>query len=122
MIGAGEYYKERVLVKERSCMLKGDKSCQFEVIFEASSQPHPKETDAQQKQRRQQQEIENRVFMALPYTPNEARSLLELQKALELRPLMLLEALNHLQFVGLISMLPAREMTARRYWRSQMYL
>jgi len=120
IVGIGEYNKERVLVKERYCMLKGDGSCRFDVIFEASNQTRPKETEAQQKQRLQRQEIENRVLMALPYTPNKASSLLELQQMLGLRPLTLLEALNHLQFVGLISMLPARELTARRYWRSQM--
>jgi hypothetical protein len=103
-------------------MLKGDKFCQFDVLFEDSNHTRLKETDAQQKQRLQQQETEKRVLMALPYTQKEARSLLELQKALEMRPLTLLEALNHLQFVGLISMQPARELVSRRYWRVQMFL
>jgi len=122
IVGSGEYYKERVLVKECSCMLKGDPSCQFEVIFEASDHTRPKETAAQQQRRLQQQETENRVLMALPSTQREAPSLLHLQKALGLRPLVLLEALNHLQFVGLISMQPARELVERRYWRRQMLL
>ena len=118
IIGAGEYYKERVLVKERFCVLKGDKSCLFDVMFAANSHTRLNETDVQQQQRLQQQETEYRVLLALPYTQIEARSLLELQQSLALRPLTLLEALNHLQFVGLISVQPARELVARRYWRT----
>jgi hypothetical protein len=118
IVGTGEYYKERVLVTECSCMLKGDKFCRFDVIFEASNHTRPKETAIQQKQRRERQDNEFRVLMALPYTSAEAPSLLELQKALQLRPLALLEALNHLQFAGLISMLPASELVNRRYWRT----
>jgi predicted hydrocarbon binding protein len=122
IVGVGEYYKERAQVKERSCMLNGDKFCQFDVVFEASNAVNSKETRAQQEQKLRQQQTESLVLTALPYAQKDAPSLLELQKVLELRPLTLLEALNHLHFVGLISMQPARELMSRRYWRAQLLL
>jgi predicted hydrocarbon binding protein len=122
IVGTGKYYKEHIHVEECFCMLKGDAFCQFDVTFEANNPQRLKENTVQHAQRRKQQQVENRVLVALPYAQQDAPSLLELQKALELRPLTLLEALNHLHYVGLISMRPARELMSRRYWRTQLLL
>lgn len=118
IIGIGEIYKKRVRVKEHSCTRKGDAICQFEAIFESSQPQLPPPASQQRQQQIQLQQIEERILLTLPYTQQSAISHLELQKTLTIRPVTLLQALNHLQSSGLIATQPAYEIMFRRYWRA----
>jgi hypothetical protein len=113
--GAGEHVKEHLNITERLCRHKGHPYCQFDVIYENTHKIT--KVLVMQEQRDLQQHIENRILQALPDTPKEAISLLDLQKHLNLRPFNLVNTIEHLQLNGQIGMHPAQEMMYRRYWR-----
>jgi hypothetical protein len=113
--GAGEYAKEHLNVTERLCRHKGHPYCQFDVIYENTHKLT--KILVLREQRDQQQQLEKRILQTLPDTPEEAISLLELQKYLNLRPFNLVNTIEHLQLNGQIGMHPAQEMMSRRYWR-----
>jgi hypothetical protein len=127
--GAAERYGERVAIAEQSCMKRGAAACQFEVHFYHSSAhalPQEQPTLLQEHQRARRQ-LADLVLSALPYsdgmTLSELRVVLQQRVASpdQLRPSVLLEALRHLQHVGLAastSLQPAEDLLQRRYWRA----
>ena len=127
--GAAERYGEKVKVAERTCMKRGAEVCRFETRFFSSSatQQWQQETPEQQARHRAQQQLADLVLSALPVS--NGITLVELQRMLhrwqaysnQLRPSVLLEALNHLLHVGLVSSTanqPGDNLTLRRYWRA----
>jgi len=126
--GAGERYGETANVVERTCMKQGALVCRFEVSFMASPNHvlQQQESPEMQKRRRMRQQLANQVLMALPV--KDGVTLLELQEVLrsgttqlaQLRPSVLLEALQHLQHAGLVASsanLSGEDLMHRRYWR-----
>ena len=127
--GAAERYGEQVQIVERTCMKHGADTCRFEVIFSSlPSQPlQHAETPEQRARRRTQQQLADRVLSILPnedgVTLGELRAFLQRGSInpQEFRPSVLLEALRHLQFVGLVASSanqPGDDLTHRRYWRA----
>ncbi len=125
--GAAERFGERASIFERTCMKRGDSTCSFEVYFVAnSSHPSCPETPQQLTHTRARQQMADMVLSALPDA--EGVTLYDLQRNMrhwpvppdQLRPRVLLEALRHLQFAGLIASTanqPGDNLTQRRYWR-----
>ncbi len=129
ILGAAERYGEKVNVVERTCMKQGAEVCRFEIRFSASPEKQREhlETPERQARRRTQRQLASVVLAALPH--EDGITLAELQKILEewqvdpgqRRPSMLLEALQHLQHVGLASTTANQagdDLTRRRYWRA----
>ncbi len=127
--GAAERYGEQVQIVEQSCMKQGAPACRFEIHFSPLlSRPESGlETPEQQARSRTQQQLADLVLSMLPNEDGVTlRNLYEfLQKGStnpqEFRPSVLLEALRHLQFVGLVASSanqPGDDLTHRRYWRA----
>jgi hypothetical protein len=126
--GAAQRYKEQVIIVEQTCMRHGAAVCRFEVSFRPlqTQEPLQLETTEQRVHRQQKQQLADMVLFALP--ERDGITLLDLQKVLRgssigiyVRPSTLLEALQHLQFVGLAASTPGQieqDMIARRYWRA----
>jgi hypothetical protein len=127
--GAAERYGERVQIVERSCMKRGAPLCRFELRFSApTSAPLTHlETPEQIARRDDQQQLDNLVLTVLPDA--DGLTLVELQDILrhyqvrsdQLRPSILLAALQHLQHAGLVASTanqPGDDLTRRRYWRA----
>lgn len=127
--GAAERYGEQVRIVEQTCMKRGDIDCRFEVVFSSPlSQPHQyAETPEQSAHRMAQKHLAEFVLSVLP--EDDGVTLSELQHVLHLspvnpqhvRPSVLLEAIRHLQFVGLVASSanqPGDDLTHRRYWRA----
>ena len=125
--GAAERYKEKVQIIERTCMRQGAAECRFELYFVAQSSKSSRIETAQQIARRNaRQELADLVFSVLP--DEDGVTLLDLQMGLQhrpvspnqLRPSVLLEALQHLQHAGLVASTanqPEDDLYRRRYWR-----
>ncbi len=125
--GAAERFGERVSVSEITCMKHGADACRFEVQFFASAARKPSGETAEQHARNlAQRQLADIVFSCLPDT--DGISLLDLYRIMEsqrlnreqLRLSTLLEALRHLQYVGLAASTanqPGDNLTLRRYWR-----
>lgn len=125
--GAAERFGERAHIIERTCMRQGASACYFEVYFVAnSSHPSCPQTPEQMTHTQTRQQLANQVLSALPDV--EGMTLYDLQRTMthwpvspnQLRPSVLLEALRHLQFAGLITSTanqPGDTLTQRRYWR-----
>ncbi len=127
--GAAERYGERVRITERTCMKQGAAACRFELCFFPPAHAPALRIDSPQQmaRRRTQQQLANVVLATLPtsngITLLELRALLQLRSvsASHTRPIVLLEALNHLQHAGLVSSTanqPGDDLSQRRYWRS----
>jgi hypothetical protein len=127
--GAAKRYGEQVQIVERTCMKQGADACRFEVIFSSlPSQPlQPAETPEQRARRLTQQQLADHVLSILPnedgVTLGELHAFLQRGSInpQEFRPSVLLEALRHLQFVGLVASSanqPGDDLTHRRYWRA----
>jgi len=127
--GAAERYGEQVHIVERTCMKQGASACRFEVTFSSLlSQPlQHSETPEQRARSTAQKQFAEFVLSVLP--EDDGAMLGELQHFLQrlpvnpqqLRPSVLLEALRHLQFVGLVASSanqPGDDLTHRRYWRA----
>ncbi len=127
--GAAERYGERVRIVETSCMKQGAPVCRFMLRFSAPrSGPLTRlETPEQIARRKSKQRLDRLVLSALP--DNDGVTLVEVQKMLQhrqvspqqLRPSMVLEALRHLQHVGLVASTanqPGDNLSRRRYWRA----
>ena len=127
--GAAERYAERVKIVERSCMQKGAAVCYFEIHFSRlpSQFPSAQETPEQRKSHRARRDLADLVLSVLPAT--DGVTLGELQRFLgsvgthpdQLRPSVLLEALRHLQHVGLAASTPLQageDLLQRRYWQA----
>ncbi|GAC1647779.1 MAG: hypothetical protein NVS4B12_15740 [Ktedonobacteraceae bacterium] len=127
--GAAERYGEQVHIVERTCMKQGADACRFEVVFSSplSQSLQHSETPQQRTRRMAQKQLAEFVLSVLP--EDDGVMLGELQHYLQrlptnpqqLRPSVLLEALRHLQFVGLVASSanqPGDDLTHRRYWRA----
>jgi len=125
--GAAERFGEMAQIFESTCMRRGAAECRFEVNFVRNSVPLPEaQTPQQVAQTRTKQQLADLVLTALP--DKDGLSLHDLQQAMQhwqvstdrLRPSMLLAALEHLQFAGLVASSanqPGDNLTHRRYWR-----
>jgi hypothetical protein len=127
--GAAERYGERVQIVERTCMKWEAAVCSFEVVFlpALAKLPQPPETPQQRAHRQAQQDLVNLVWSVLPNTGGvtlaELQGLLHSRRASphQRRPSVLLEALHHLQYVGLVASTanqPGDNLTHRHYWRA----
>ncbi len=127
--GAAQRYRENTHIIERTCMKNGARVCRFDVAFQPkSSASHATEdTPEQQARRRMQQQIADMVLIYLP--EQDGYTLLELHRIMHSKPTgfgrlrlsVLLEALRHLQYAGLVASTanqPGDDMTNRRYWRA----
>ena len=122
--GAAERYGEKVSVVEQTCMKHGASVCRFRIHFSAaSSQQGSPEQQQKEKGKRQFAEY---ILACLPdrngMTMEELLVLLRQRGMSErtARPALVLEALHHLQFVGLVATTanqPGDQFVHRRYWR-----
>ena len=130
--GAAERYGEQVRIVERSCMKHGAQVCRIEAQFSrsASEAPSLQRIPEQLAREAQQQELRRLVLASLPgYGTIDGATLSDLQELLQrrgyadahqLRPAVLLEAVQQLQFAGLVKSSanqPGDDLTHRRYWR-----
>ncbi len=119
--GAAERYGEHVHIEERTCLKRRDPECRFELRFVSSSPMTQTTTETlqQQKQKQMQRQMADLVWAALP--EREGITLAELQRRVQKRLYLLVEALQHLQHAGLVSTTASRPgdtFTIRRYWRA----
>ncbi|GAC1460239.1 MAG: hypothetical protein PVSMB2_20030 [Ktedonobacteraceae bacterium] len=127
--GAAVRYGERVQVVERTCMKRGADACRFEVVFSPSiSGPRQLQETSEQRVRREEKlHLADFVLSVLPRS--NGVTLENLQGILlsrgvstqQRRPSVLLEALHHLQHVGLVATTanqPGDTLTRRHYWRA----
>ncbi|MGH2508237.1 MAG: heme NO-binding domain-containing protein [Ktedonobacteraceae bacterium] len=133
--GAAQRYNEYVHIVERTCMQQGADACRFEAHFFPNKQHLPYMLTSEQEYNQYlQKQFADLVFSALPsYGHNQGRTLLEMRALLAARglhsyyqrPALLLEALQHLQFAGLV-MSNANDdsstMMTRRYWRTPIFI
>ena len=130
--GAAERYGEQVRIVERTCMKQGAQVCRIEAQF---SDPPPDDPPFQKMpeqivRQEQQQELRRLVLVSLPgYGTVDGATLSDLQGLLQrrgdvdahqLRPAVLLEAVQQLQFAGLVKSSanqPGDDFMHRRYWR-----
>jgi hypothetical protein len=123
--GAAERFGERAQIVELTCMKKGADECRFEVNFVRISTTLS-ESSEQAARNRSRQQLADLVLAALP--DSGGLNLQELQRTMQhfqipaqqLRPSFLLEALNRLQFAGLVAStanLPGDDLSQRRFWR-----
>lgn len=130
--GAALRYGEQVVIAETACMRRGAPMCRLVARFA----PYPantwiwSKTQDQLLRQQRQRTLANLLLSILPESqPNEGITLAELQRLLrqhpetitfQLRPAVLLEALQHLQFAGYLAStadLPGDDLTHRRYRR-----
>ncbi|HEX3642247.1 MAG TPA: heme NO-binding domain-containing protein [Ktedonobacteraceae bacterium] len=126
--GAAERYGEQVRVVERACMHQGHAACRFEISFFPSSRAYGNlETAEQLAHQRGKEDFAKLLLRFLPDT--DGITLADLQKILQqqrrvppnyLRPSKLVEALQQLQHVGLVSSTANLRdfLMERRYWRT----
>ncbi len=123
--GAAERYGEKVSIVEQTCMNHGASACRFKIRFFAASETR-QDAPEQQKRDRDRRHFAQFILSCLP--EQDGLTLEELQQLLErrgvsertARPALLLEALRHLQFVGLVATTanhPGDQFVHRRYWR-----
>lgn len=125
--GAAERFGETAQIFESTCMRRGAETCRFEVTFMRNSAPLPEaQTPQQIAQVRGKQQLADLVLTALPDA--DGLTLQDLRKLMQhwpissdrLRPSALFEALEHLQFAGLVGSTanqPGDNFERRRYWR-----
>lgn len=128
--GAAARYGEQVVIAKTSCMKQGAPVCRFVAHFyPANEYIWPKTPDQLQRQQRQREFAELLLNILPESKPTEGMTLADLQQMLQkqqdildhqLRPAVLLEALQHLQFAGYLAStadLPGDNLTQRRYRR-----
>jgi hypothetical protein len=122
--GAAAYYGETAQVTELRCMKRGYAVCEFAVTFFAASEGS--NVPQQNEQNQVQQQFADLILSMLP--KEEGMTLGELQEALRLRginqrqqrPALILQALLHLHYAGLVASTanrPGDDFMHRRYWR-----
>lgn len=126
--GAAERYNEQVRIVERTCLKQGHMACRFEIRFiPAAKVPMNQDTAQQLAHQREKQDLASLLLRVLPNT--DGITLTDLQKILQqrgvqsqyLRPSKLVEALQQLQHVGLVSSTANQLkdfLMERRYWRT----
>lgn len=126
--GAAALYEEHVSIIEHTCMLKGALTCRFQVRFSASPESSGEHSVSREQRVRQlaQRRLADQVLALLPeqegVTLQDLQALLRSQQASpqQVRPSVLLQAIQHLQHVGLAASTANRagdNLTHRRYWR-----
>lgn len=128
--GAAERYREQVQIVERSCMKQGARVCRIEAQFSGVGAFALQKTREQHAREEQQQALRRLVLASLPgFGTAEGATIGDLQdvfqrrenvEAHQLRPAVLLEALQQLQFAGLVKSSanqPGDDLVHRRYWR-----
>ncbi len=130
--GAAERYGEQVHIIEHSCMKRGARVCRIEARFSGPvyAAPAVRKIPEQVARQEQQQELRRLVLVSLPgYGTTDGAALGDLQELLrrrgytdahQTRPAVLLEAIQQLQFAGLVKSSanqPGDDLTHRRYWR-----
>lgn len=129
--GAAQRYGETVQIEELSCMKKGATVCLLKASFRApGNDPLRYTTPVDPARREERLQLLKQVWMVLPEAGAiDGLTLHDLQVRLKqyrqvsaerLRPAILLEALQQLQFAGYVtstSMLTADDLIYRRYWR-----
>ncbi len=127
--GAAERFGEHAKIVESSCMKRGAPMCRFEVSFQpgAYDAQHQSESPEMKRQHLMQRNLADLILHTLPY--QGGMTLLELHAILQkrsrdhsnVRPSIILEALHHLQFAGLVASTankPEDDLMHRRYWRA----
>jgi hypothetical protein len=125
--GAADRFGEHVAIQERTCIKKGGKRCLFEVYFDPSVSARQMRTPEQEARWQAQQMLASLIQTILP-DQQPGLTLFELQEQLrtthldarQLRPALLLEALQMLLFAGLLASTanhPGDTLNTRRYWR-----
>lgn len=127
--GAGERYGERANVIERSCMRYGAPLCRFEISFQPLNTFRQESGEGEEFyiHHQEKQLLAESVLLQLPY--QKGSTLAELQMRLEkgaahpeqLRPHLIVEALRHLQYAGLVASTanqPGDTLVNRLYWRT----
>ncbi|QBD82346.1 hypothetical protein EPA93_42785 [Ktedonosporobacter rubrisoli] len=127
--GAAARYGEQAHVIERTCMRHGAATCRFEVRFTPLTNGKGNDQlDTRQQERQQmKRELGDLLLQILP--DRDGVTLADLQRILQqrrvpqqyLRPYRLLEGLQQLQYVGLISSTvnqPSDDLIHRRYWKA----
>ncbi len=126
--GAAERYGETVQIEEQSCMKHGAQVCVLKAVFSA---PKTDRKHSERDMRRTAQKgLMKQIWLGLPEAGTvNGRTLKELQDFLirykyaqenQLRPAILLEALNQLQFAGYVTSTATQasdDFINRRYWR-----
>ncbi len=135
--GAAERYREKAQIVERTCMKQGAPTCRFEVTFIPLQNTHGSRryTPDQIEHHQYQAALAHLVLSVLPVQNSGfvGITLQELQKLLQqknapvrlLRPAVLLDALLHLSYAGLVGNSAHQlgsnaqdDLTSRRYWRA----
>lgn len=129
--GAALRYNEYVHVVERTCTRQGADVCCFEALFFPNKQRSAYiQTSEQEYQQHFQKQFADLIFSALPsYGQGAGTTLLEMRTLLAARglhfyyqrPAVMFEAIQHLQFAGLVmsdSNNYSDGMMTRRYWRT----
>lgn len=121
--GAAAYYGEKAQVAEIKCMKQGNIVCEFAVKFFAT----PRNTNIlqQDEHRLSQQQFADLILSILP--KEDGMTLTEVQEVLKARgvsrqqrPALILQALLHLHYAGLVATTanrPGDDFIHRRYWR-----
>jgi len=130
--GAAERFDEQVQIFEQSCMKKGAALCCLRAVFSAPLVDPVRyaKTPEQLARQEQQKELADLVLDFLPERgTTQGVNLQDLQRILQRhrhitahqrRSAILLEAVQHLQFAGLVASSadqPGDDLTNRRYWR-----
>ncbi|HLZ56635.1 MAG TPA: heme NO-binding domain-containing protein [Ktedonosporobacter sp.] len=123
--GAAERYGEKITIVERTCMKQGARACRFEVYFQGRVENQPAESLESQRRHLMRHQLADLVLTILPdsegITPLELKTILSQKHRGEIRISVLLEALQHLQYAGLVASTTnttGDELMRRRYWRA----
>ncbi len=131
--GAAERYGESVYIVEHTCQKRGDPICRVEATFTPlkALQGKQRPTPEQQERHKVQEWSAHLVLSVLPLYESGAKGMTldDIQVRLQqlqvrphhYRPAVLLDALLHLSYAGLVAnsaRQPNDELTNRRYWRA----
>lgn len=128
--GAALRYQEDVRIVERTCMKRGAAACRFEVRFSPRKQQTGLQPSPLEQQQPWQRQLADLILASLPANRNEKGwTLIDIRTSLAAkgagshyqRPAVMLEAIQQLQFAGLIRSSANEEtdtMMSRRYWRT----
>ena len=128
--GAALRYQQTVSIQEHTCMNRGASACQFEARFSPPASASMGTLANQEAHQQWQRQLADLILASLPsfesgagWTLREIGALLASKgaHAYYQRPAVLLDAVQHLQFAGLVRT-SANEQTdammTRRYWRT----
>lgn len=134
--GAAQRYGETVQIEEQSCMKQGAATCRIKAVFSPPKTDPARYTAPLNRERREERLVLlKQVWAILPeagtvdgFTLGKLQERLQQYKQLklsQLRPALLLEALQQLQFAGYAmstAAMPDDDFINRRYWRIHRHL